>query len=282
MGTWDSWIGKLSVINNYLDHAPAQKMQVLLDREPTISSGDVLPPAWHWLYFHELAKTHELGNDGHTQLGITMPPFQLPRRMWAGGKIYWLRPLVLGSSARRESQIIKIEEKTGSTGKLIFVTVEHQISQANELCIREEHEIVYRENGNPEIGNPTTEKINTAPKSELADENSDFSSTWKFNEAGLFRYSALTFNSHRIHYDSDYTRDVEGYAGLIVHGSLLSTLMLDLALKNGCSVRQFNYGAKSPITLPNSFTVHGKSETNTTQLRVANEDGNLAMQGTLS
>lgn len=271
MGNWEAWLEKQTSVEAFIDPAQVQKLEATLDRTPSLASGDNLPPAWHWLYFHEQAKASDLGNDGHTKLGVSMPNFPLPRRMWAGGKIKWLSTVEIGIDAKRNSRILSIEEKSGRTGDLIFVTVEHQIHQSGRLCIQEEHNIVYR----------SAAKQSSIAQPESANTDSDFSASWKLDETTLFRYSALTFNSHRIHYDVEYTREVEGYDGLIVHGPLLATLLLDLANQNGCSFNEFEYRAKSPVTLPNGFTVHGKREQDQTNLWVANENGALAMQGTL-
>lgn len=274
MGNWDSWIGKSAVIENYLDPIQARKMQATLDRSPSLDAGQELPPAWHWLYFHETAIASDLGRDGHTKLGVSFPEFPLPRRMWAGGSIQWHNSVKLGQNAKRETSILSIEEKQGRSGNLIFVTVEHQITQSEKLCIREEHNIVYR----------SEVRDSTAVEPELAESDSNFSQPWKFNETSLFRYSALTFNSHRIHYDQPYTSEVEGYPGLVVHGPLLATLMLDLAKTNNRPINQFSYRAKSTVTLPNGLFTHGRvsDSQNETLLWVANENGALAMTGKLS
>lgn len=277
MGIWDDWIGQTKTIENFLDPVQCQKMQATLGRNPSLTNGETLPPAWHWLYFHETVEKSDLGHDGHPRLGLSMPPFDLPphnltRRMWAGGKIQWHAPLFLGSLARKDSSIIAIEQKQGRTGELIFVTVEHLVHQNDQLCIREEHNIVYR----------SAAKVSTTAEPESAQQKSDFSQSWKLTEADLFRYSALTFNSHRIHYDVEYTKQVEGYAGLIVHGPLLVTLMLDLAVTNELTFSELNYRAKNPVTLPNGFTVHGAKSNSGNQLWVANENGALAMEGTLT
>lgn len=282
MGNWDDWIGQSKTIENFLDPVPAQKMQAMLNRTPTLKNGDALPPAWHWLYFHDAVPASDLGQDGHPKLGHFMPPFDLPphnltRRMWAGGKIQWHAPLFLGSLASKQSTIIEIKEKLGRTGELIFVTIEHLVHQNQQLCIREEQNLVYRAAAN----------ANSTAEPELAPKESDFSQSWQFTEADLFRYSALTFNSHRIHYDIDYTKLVEGYAGLVVHGPLLATVLLDLAKLNNLEfnenkVHEFEYRAMSPVLLPSSLTALGKVAGNQTNLWIANQTGGLAMQGTLS
>ena len=271
MGTWDNWINQPHQTSAVIDLTQAQKLQVTLNREPDLTEGDLLPPAWHWLYFHELTKAIDLGRDGHTRLGITAPDFPLPRRMWAGGKIQWQHPIRLGESAQKISKIIEITEKQGRTGSLIFMTVEHLVIQSETQCIREEQNIVYRQEA--------VETSSVEPEQAVVD--SSFSQSWQLTEVDLFRYSALTFNSHRIHYDSDYVRDIEGYSGLIVHGPLLATLMLDLAYQQGRDFNEFTYRAKSPVILPNSFTVHGLVDDSKTNLWVANQNGALVMQGAL-
>ena len=271
MGTWDDWLNKQTTIESLIDPNQVQKLEVTLDRKPTLKAGDYLPPAWHWLYFHELTQANDLGLDGHTKLGISLPEFNLPRRMWAGGKITWLTPALIGNAATKISKILNIEEKSGRTGNLIFVTIGHEIWQKNSLCISEEQNIVYRESPSQ----------SASAEKEQAGANCDFSQKWKLNEAALFRYSALTFNSHRIHYDVAYAKNIEGYAGLIVHGPLLATLLLDLAKQNKRPLNSFTYRAKSPVTLPNTFTTHGQITGKETSLWVADETGALAMQATL-
>ncbi len=272
MENWSAWIGRTMTSQSYLDPMVGQKMQVTLNRTPTLVAGDLVPPAWHWLYFAELTNTTDLGIDGHTRLGLTLPDFPLPRRMWAGGKITWLNELRFGDDATRVSKILNIEQKSGKSGDLIFLTMQHEISQSQKICIREEQNIVYR----AAVSNSKTTEPEPAPT------DSEFANNWKPNEVMLFRYSALTFNSHRIHYDADYAREAEGYPGVIVHGPLLATLLLDLAVSNHRPVNEFTYRAKSPITLPHSFSTHGKTNSTSTELWVATDQGSLAMQAQLN
>lgn len=271
MEKWAEWIGRTHSQESLLDPLVAQKMQVTINRELSIKSADPLPPAWHWLYFSELTKAQDLGADGHTKLGITLPNFDLPRRMWAGGKITWQRDLILGQVAIRKSQILEIQEKSGRSGKLVFVTLQHEISQNEELCITEIQNIVYREHFK------SAQKI----EPQQAPTEFDFNESWSLDEVALFRYSALTFNSHRIHYDADYTRQVEGYSGLIVHGPLLATLLLDLAKLNNLPIHEFSYKAVSPITLPTKFFACGKKSETQTDLWISSDSGTLAMQANL-
>lgn len=272
MSNWSDWVGRTWTIQQNLDPVQATKMQATLGEEVTLESGHALPPGWHWLYFSEQTKSQNLGADGHTQLGLNLPAFPLPRRMWAGGKINWLHELVIGHVAQRTSKILNIEEKSGRSGDLIFLTLQHEITQNQKLCIKEEQNIVYRAQANS--------VSSTSPK--LAPIHHDFEKAWTLDEIALFRYSALTFNSHRIHYDADYARKVEGYPGLIVHGQLLATLLLDLAASNSRSINGFSYRALSPITLPAQFSAKGTSLENTTQLWIETESGALAMQAELN
>lgn len=271
MGNWNSWLNKENTTDSFIDPSQVQKLEATLNRNPSLTSGDQLPPAWHWLFFHEKTNASDLGLDGHTKLGVSLPEFNLPRRMWAGGKINWNAPVLIGSQASKKSKILSIEEKTGRTGNLIFVTIEHEIWQDDSLCISEEQNIVYRQSASQ----------SASAEKEQAGAKCDFSQTWKLDEVALFRYSALTFNSHRIHYDVAYAKNIEGYAGLIVHGPLLATLLLDLAKQNERPLNSFTYRAKSPVTLPNSFTTLGQITGKETSLWVADETGALAMQATL-
>lgn len=271
MSRWQEWIGRQTSISSALDPAQSCQMQATLNRDATLVDGSHLPPAWHWLYFFDAFKASDLGRDGHTRLGISLPEFPLPRRMWAGGEIQWLAPVLLGAPAVRTTTIQSIEEKTGRTGELIFVTLEHVVKQNSETCISELQKIVYRAEA----------KDSSKVTPEQAETDSNFSQQWKFGSTELFRYSALTFNGHKIHYDSDYAREVEGYSNVVVHGPLLATLMLDLAVENARSIKKFSYRARSPICLPEGLTTHGKVQGNDTQLWVASETGALAMQGTL-
>lgn len=266
MSDWDDWVGRTTSRVEPLDPAQARQMQATLDREPSLTSGDPLPPAWHWLYFHEAVRASDLGQDGHPRLGLTMPPVPLPRRMWAGGTLDFDAPLVLGESAEQISTITAVEPKQGRTGPLFFVTLENHVQQGGQTCVRERQTIVYRER-------PARAAAVEPPPGEV-----DFSREWHFDATALFRYSALTFNGHRIHYDADYCRQVEGYPDLVVHGPLLATLLLDLVVSAERPLRRFEYRAHSPVVLPRPFTVNGRREGEATDLWVSSHDGRLTMR----
>lgn len=266
--TWKDWIGTSRSSTAWLDPEQANRMAVTLDRKPAFTSGDVLPPAWHWLYFHDVVRASDLGEDGHPALGVTMPPVPLPRRMWAGGELEFRFPLRLGTTATRISTIRSVTEKHGRTGPLFFVTVEHDVRVDEQTALREGQTIVYREL-------PTEPASTDGPP---APDSPDFSDTWRLDNTALFRYSALTYNGHRIHYDADYSRAVEGYPNVVIHGPLLATLLLDLAVRHERPLALFRYRARSPLFLPDAFTVNGRRDGTTSALWAASPDGRLAME----
>lgn len=268
MSAWESWVGRTSTTVSWLDPMQANRMAVTLDREPSFVEGDALPLAWQWLYFHDLVRSSRLGEEGHPELGITMPPVPLPRRMWAAGRLQTHAPLPLGAEAERTSTIHSVTPKTGSTGPLFFVCIQHDYAVAGSLRLHEEQTIVYRE--------MSTDA--TLPQPVAAPNDADLSHTWSLGNTALFRYSALTFNGHRIHYDADYSRRVEGYPDLVVHGPLIATLLADLAERGGRPTREFSYRARSPLFLPHPFTVNGNTDGQVTRLWAANHTGELAME----
>ncbi|WP_175774964.1 FAS1-like dehydratase domain-containing protein [Burkholderia anthina] len=243
-----------------------------LDHPIVPATGDALLPAWHWLYFWSIAQQSELGPDGHPRKGGFLPDLGLPRRMWAGGRLTFERPLIIGEHATRTSSVLSIERKEGRSGTLGFVTVEHVIEAAGEVAIREEHDIVYR--GAPAPGA-------TEPTPKAAPGDAQWQRDITPDEVLLFRYSALTFNGHRIHYDRSYVRDVEGYPDLVVHGPLISTLLLDLVTRSlpGATVAEYAYRAVRPTFLGNTFSVCGRvaDDGKTLDLWAKDHDGWLTM-----
>ena len=243
-------------------------------RDPPPKTGDAIPLSSHWLYFLETAVNTDLSHDGHPKRGGFLPPVSLPRRMWAGGRIDFRAPLRVGDSISRESEILSVEAKSGKSGDLVFVTVRHSIKAGGTVAIVEEHDIVYREAAKagdaPPVGKPAPQTA--AWRREL-----------QANEAMLFRYSAITFNGHRIHYDIDYCRQAEGYPGLIVHGPLQTTLLLDLCRHSDPRpVRTLDYRATHPVFHQETFSVNGQpaADGKSVELWTANAAGNYAMRGT--
>jgi len=234
------WIGRTETRSDVMDPWRAQALHATLDASDLApAAGDALPPCWHWSYFLETAASRELGEDGHPARGGFLPPVPLPRRMWAGSRIEFLAPLPIGAAARKVSRVLDVTEKSGRSGRLCFVTVQHETFAGAALAIREQQDIVYRE---PARGAPAVE-LRQAPA------GARWSRSWSFDTPRLFRYSALTFNSHRIHYDRDYATQTEGYPGLVVHGPLLATLMLEVIREQlpMRRVAEFEFRALAPL-----------------------------------
>ncbi|MEH3086730.1 MAG: MaoC family dehydratase N-terminal domain-containing protein [Xylophilus ampelinus] len=219
-----TWEGRTETVADEITAAPLRGLSATLDRDdPPAAAGAPVPALGHWLYFLPQHRQSQLGPDGHALRGGFLPPVPLPRRMWAGGRLRWEEgnPLRVGDAAERRSRIVSVEHKAGRSGELVFVLVRHEVRNARGLSLTEEHDIVYR--GEPAAGAPAP-----APVPMPAAGADGFSRELLPDDALLFRYSALTFNGHRIHYDRRYVTEVEGYPGLIVHGPLIATLLADL------------------------------------------------------
>jgi 3-methylfumaryl-CoA hydratase len=231
------WAGRERTVHDALCTFHAQALATALDHTDVPVAGDPLAPGWQWLYFLDTPRASATGQDGHPVVGGFLPPVALPRRMWAAGSMDILQPLKLGAAATRSSVIKSVDAKTGKTGILAFVTLDHQIFQDGQLCIREEQSLVYREM-------PTAPAA--LPSGEPAPAEADWSRIVRPDPILLFRYSALTYNGHRIHYDRPYAVNQELYPGLIVHGPLLATLLLDLAQTkiSGARIAAFRFRAQ--------------------------------------
>ena len=270
------WVGKEESSDDVATAVPVAALAATLDRdEPRPQTGDPLPPLWHWLYFLPIYPISRSGPDGHPARGEFLPPVPLPRRMWAGSRFEFHRPLRVGSSMSRVSRIGDVTGKEGRSGPLVFVTVRHTISDGEGVALTEEHDIVYRENARPG---------DSRPPPQLAPVNAEWTREIEPSAVLLFRYSALTFNSHRIHYDRRYVTEVEGYPGLVVHGPLIATLLLDLLRRNlpQASVTRFSFRAVRPLYDIAPFSVCGMPdpEGKVVRLWAKDVDGWLAMDAT--
>ncbi len=270
------WIGRTETLSDVAYRTPPQALAATLDREdPPVRIDDALPPCWHWLYFLPLHRHGEIGEDGHPRRGGFLPPVPLPRRMWAGSTLEFQRPLQVGSLISRTSRIAQVNLKEGRTGPLVFVKVRHEVSDERGLALVEDQDIVYRDHPRP--GDPSP-----APQPAPAD------ATWtreiRPDEVLLFRYSALTFNGHRIHYDRPYATGVEGYPGLVVHGPLIATLLLDLLRREQPQARVtgFSFRAVRPLFDTAAFQVCGRPDpaNGTVGLWARDPQGHLAMEAT--
>ena len=251
----------------------AKAMAATLDLERAPQHGDALPPGWQWLFFNPAVRRNALGVDGHPQRGGFLPPIELPRRMWAGSRIRYLADLPIEALATRRSRIAKIENKSGKRGSLTFVTVEHTLSRDGTPCIVEEQDLVYRDAPAPGAA--------TAPQRH--DGVAQWSRKVEPDTTLLFRYSALTFNGHRIHYDQAYARDGEGYPDLVVHGPLTATLLQQFALEHGDgrSLARFEFRGITPLFVGRAFQLEGRqADDGTLSLWARGPDGELAMSAT--
>jgi 3-methylfumaryl-CoA hydratase len=222
-----------------------------LDYDEAPRAGDSLPHLWHWIFFRPTVRQSQIATDGHPVKGGFLPDLGLPRRMWAGGRLRFHAPLAVGSSITRDSTIVNVSEKEGRSGKLAFVTVKHEVRSGGALAIHEEQDIVYREPATPGAATPP-------PTAAPSDE------PWHRQvmptEVLLFRYSALAFIGHRIHYDKPYATEVEGYPNLVVHGPLIATLLMDLLRRNQpeATVLEFSFKAVRPSFLGNALNLCGR------------------------
>lgn len=271
------WVGRKEVRKDIVTPWPITALAATVD-DATVKAenGQPVPPGWHWIFFLEAKPPSEVGPDGHPKKGGFLPPVPLPRRMWAGGRLKFIRPLAIGENVTRESEILSVEPKSGRSGNLVFVTVRQTVKANGESAIVEEQDIVYRE---------AAKKGDPVPPGKEAPTGTQWSRSVIPDSVMLFRYSALTFNGHRIHYDRDYAIHEEHYPGLVVHGPLQATLLLDLCRKHaGRPVKKFEYRAQSPMFAGTAFTVNGNFDAATSQADVwtASSTGHYAMRGTAS
>jgi 3-methylfumaryl-CoA hydratase len=273
LAQFKDWVGRTDERRDVATAAPLVSLSALLDRDdPAPAEGDRAPPLAHWLYFLPNYRQSEAGPDGHALKGGFMPPAPLPRRMWAGSRLEFLRPLKVGAKIRRLSRIAEVSPKEGRSGPLLFVTVRHEVSDEQGLVLVDEHDVVLR--GETALAN--------APKPAPTNE------TWRReihpDPVLLFRYSAVTFNSHRIHYDQPYVTRVEGYPGLVVHGPLIATLLVDLLRRNRPDIvlKGYSFRALRPLYDTASFWTCGLPDeaARTAKLWTRDAEGAVTMEAT--
>lgn len=265
-----TWIGRSRSDEDVISVRHARLMAASVAYPPEkIGEGEPLPPLWHWLYFLEGLPPAELGRDGHPARGGFLPPVPLPNRMWAGGRVAFLQPVPLGATMRKESRILKVEHKQGRSGDLVFVTVLHElVSMLGETCLREEHDIVYKEPA----------PVVAMPAGAMATKR-QFTERFRPTSTTLFRYSALTFNGHRIHYDADYCREVEGYRNLVIHGPLVATMLAGLSEKvTKRNLVEFTYRGLAPAILGEEISLQADVAGNVVELEAVFENGQVSMQ----
>ncbi|MEY4713037.1 MAG: hypothetical protein RIS88_2487 [Pseudomonadota bacterium] len=271
-----SWVGKTETLDDLVTPAPLRALSATLDRDDSPPhAGTPLPPLWHWLFFLPMHKAREIGPDGHARRGGFLPPAPLPRRMWAGGRLAWDvdNPLRVGDPVHRISRIQSVTHKSGRSGDLLFVGVRHEISNRHGLALTEEHDIVYR--AAPQPGEPAPAPVAAPAEAAWQRESTP-------DDTLLFRYSALTFNGHRIHYDRRYVTEVEGYPGLVVHGPLIATLLADLVARARpqARMRRFEFKALRPTFDGHPMQVRGapSADGRTVSLWSQDHEGWMTMQ----
>jgi len=269
-----AWIGRTEQVQDPLAVVQAQAAQALLDDpSPALGPGDALPLPWHWFYFLPRAPQAALDTDGHPQRGGFLPPIAYPRRMFAGARIKLHHALRLGTPSLREGTIRDVVLKSGKTGALAFVTVAYRFMQDGRLCLEEEQDIVYREPGEP-VAAPRQVPLPALPQG-------GWSRTVQPDSRLLFRFSALTFNAHRIHYDRGYACEVEGYPGLVVHGPLTAVLLLQLVRQ--CSARPvlaFKFRGVAPLFDLGPIRLVATPEGDQVALEAQGPDGAVALLAT--
>lgn len=245
---YSEWIGRSETRTDIIAPAPLRGLAALFDEAPGAWEEGEIPPLAHWLFFLPNARQSELGEDGHPQRGGFLPPITLPRRMWAGGRLEFHAPLVVGDAIERVSTITGIRSKAGAAGELTFVTILHEIRARGVLAIREEQDVVYRGASSGVALGPVEAKEATSTEEKHPDETS------------LFRFSALTFNAHRIHYDRPYATSVEGYPDLVVQGPLIASWLLHHWVKRGARARTFSFRGVAPLFVNAPATVCANAE----------------------
>lgn len=274
----EAWIGKTRTTTAVIDARQAELMNATMAGRVSangiceLRQGAALPHGWHWAWFGEAQPASELGRDGHPARGGFMPPIALPRRMWAGSRLQFHKPLRIGMTATRRTTITSITPKRGRSGDLVFLTLLHETCDGETVLVSEEQDLVYRADPSPDAPTPTPQQ--PPPQTSKA-----ISRLVEPDPVWLFRYSALTFNGHRIHYDADYARNVEGYRGIVFHAPLTATLLMDLARESleVPSLQEFSFRAVSPLFVDKPFSIRAVSDGTTVKAWSETPDGNLAI-----
>ncbi|MBI1238301.1 MAG: acyl-CoA dehydrogenase [Alphaproteobacteria bacterium] len=270
---WQNWVGREDTSEDIIQAVPAKALAATLNRTDLQGSpGEAIPPLWIWLSFLPLVPMAQIGPDGHPQRGGFLPPISEPRRMWAGSRCRFHVPLRIGSHVSRRSVIQSVTEKTGKTGRMVFVTVGHSIKADGVLAIEETQDIVYM---------PIPEKF--SPPAPVMLPACDWREPLTIDPVLLFRFSALTFNGHRIHYDRPYAVDAEKYPGLVVHGPLQAILLFEAALRHapGRAPLSFQFRGLRPLFDFDDVSVNGRATDRGLDLFTANGDGAIGMQASL-
>lgn len=251
---FSAYIGQKTVVEELVTAAPVEKLAATFNRrEPAPQLGDPLPPGWQGLFFRRQEYSDELLRDAAPVEMDDMPEPPLPVRMFGGNVMRFLKPLRIGDMARRERQLVKVTPKEGRTGNLVFAEFLSQYIGPQGIAIEEDHTLIFRED-------TSGGAKRSSPKGEPAPTGTAWEKPVEINEVTLFRYSALTFNSHRIHYDRTYVTEVEAYPDLVVHGPLIAQLLCDFARDNnpGKTMTEFSFQARAPLFVNRPVTLRGE------------------------
>ncbi|MGA8707539.1 MAG: MaoC family dehydratase N-terminal domain-containing protein [Steroidobacteraceae bacterium] len=279
-----SWIGRSEAALDVASAGPIAGLAALLDRVSPLGPSGLLPPLAHWLYFLPRTPQSQLGADGHPSKGGFLPPVPLPRRMWAGSRLHFDAPIPIGATFERRSCIAEVNTKSGRSGAMVFVTVQHEIHVEGRCAVREQQDIVYRDAVAPAASSSVRASAPGAGADDAAPKRiSQWTREVRPDPVQLFRFSALTFNAHRIHYDRDYAGQVEGYPGLVVHGPLTAMLLLQHFIDRNpqAAISAFSFRAHRPLfdTAPFSLCMDGGDET--VELWTLNAERQVTMTATL-
>jgi 3-methylfumaryl-CoA hydratase len=270
------WVGKTEAVMDHIYPTPVKALALTLnDSNLEVREGAHLPEIWHWLYFLPMVARSEIGSDGHPKRGGFLPPIALERRMWASGRLTFHQDLLIGDQITKTSEILKVSEKEGKAGKMVFVTVKHSIFSERGVAVEEEQNIVYL---------PMPKAYTPAPPNP-APEDLEWKDAYLIDPVLLFRFSALTFNAHRIHYDIQYATQIEKYPGLVVHGPLQALLLLESARKRNPDKKPVYYEFKAVRPLFDFDQLHIGGQVRTDRghdLYAINADGNITMQAAVS
>lgn len=263
-----AWTGRERVLREVIAAEPAERLAAVLDLPDVPAEAGTVPPGWHWLHFLPAVPAAGIDTDGHAKRGDFLPPVTKRYRMFAGSRISWQRPLRIGRQAELRERITAVEVKPGRAGVLVFVSVKRSIRQSRRQCLTELQTLVFHDG----IGSQAAPPADPPP----------FSPEWvehcAVDRVALFRFSAVTFNAHRIHYDRDYARDAERYPGLVVHGPLLALMLLGASRRRYGDVLEYSFRAQRPLFDHQRFELHGRREAEQARLCVRASDGYTAMQ----
>ncbi len=269
-------VGDRQVRTDVIDARALVQLAALLDRnEPAPAPGDALPAGRHWLYFTPAVPQSQLKPDGIALRSPPMPEVANARRMWAGGRTDFLRPLTVGSQVRRETEVKSVYKKSGKSGDLVFVVLRHEISDAQGVAIVEEQDMLYRDPAN-------IRRSLTAPR-QSAPGDAQWQTSFTADLSMLFRFSAITFNAHRIHFDPQYAREADGYEGALVHGPLLALMLMDqCAAQLKRPIKRLAYRGVSPLFHGTPAVLAGRAESDHIRAWAATADGKLALSAEIT